>query len=80
MLIFDRFRDLAHAESVAKRIREKLGLNVRVCASQEESDAIDPFPYVLTPPILLVERPVYEQRERAVIAFVKGQEGSFAGT
>ena len=87
MLIFDRFGTRQAAEDFAAAVALEHGLDGRVCDSQEESDTHDPFPFVLTPPIVLIDRPGDdpgadndEAVEVEVIAVVAVFGGSFAGT
>lgn len=53
MLIFHRFESVHVARNFMIRV---LPAASRLYMSQEESNKVDPFPYVLTPPIVLVER------------------------
>lgn len=80
MLIFDRFPTTESADAFAKET------GGTVYKSQAESDAVDPFPYVLEAPIVLVPRPELGDldrevaAEREVAASVVRFGGSFAGT
>jgi hypothetical protein len=77
MLIFDKFSSREQAEAFAATTTKRFGLETIVCDSHEESDQIDPFPFRLYPPIVLVERGHKEQElERSV----QGFGGRFAGT
>lgn len=82
MLIFDRFPSKEKAKAFSEQVYRKTGRKTILCDSQEESDAHDPFPFQLEPPIVLVERdsdtgPQFETKiERGVTAF----GGVFAGT
>jgi len=86
MLIFDKFPDKAQAEQFAAAIREEFYLRAWIYMSQDESDQVDPFPFVLDPPIVLVERPNglstarAIQRETKIEKRVKTFGGDFAGT
>jgi hypothetical protein len=55
MLIFHRFPSAAAADNFAIAVRDRYGLLTRVCANQAHSDQVDPFPFRLTAPIVLVE-------------------------
>jgi hypothetical protein len=56
MLIFDRFPSREQAESFAAATKSRFNRDATIHESQDESDAIDPFPGELEPPIVLVER------------------------
>ena len=72
MLIFDSFPSRSKADAFANAVDAS-----RVCASQMESDSYDPFPFLLRPPIVLVER---GDNEEEVIRKVEEFGGVFAGT
>ena len=73
MLIFDRFPSRTEAEAFAQATE----LKTCVFDTQTESNLVDPFPYLLEPPIVLVERGERDDEiERLVINF----GGEFAGT
>jgi hypothetical protein len=57
MLIFNRFQCLNDAERFAVAVKETFNLGATVYDSQDRSNSVDPFPFELTPPIVLVERP-----------------------
>lgn len=79
MLVLDSFPSYEQANAFASMVRKKFGLRITVCDSQIESDMVDPFPFELTPPIVLVERTegeVEDAIERSVGKF----HGRFAGT
>lgn len=82
MLIFDRFPNQSRAQAFADYCIDHFGRNADVFKSQQESNKVDPFPYQLTAPIVLVERdgdegPELEPTiEQAVTLF----GGTFAGT
>lgn len=80
MLIFDRFPNRVKAEAFAAQISKMFGHDASVYDSQEESNAVDPFPFVLTPPIVLVERKHDNQNETEIVEMVKTFSGKFAGT
>lgn len=74
MLIFDSFPTRHAAEKFA---RTNGGT---VFASQSEPDKVAPFPFVLPPPIVLVERRDTDREERKVEKSVKTYGGQCAGT
>lgn len=78
-LIFDGFPSAAHAADFALAIERDYGLTTAQFASVAESDAADPFPYALTPPIVHVAR-TDEVDERAIETEVEAFGGRFAGT
>lgn len=81
MLIFDGFGSAERAESFAAYVQAEFGKEATVCASQEESDEIDQFPFPLTPPIVLTERALGDfDLERAIESSVTQFGGRFAGT
>jgi hypothetical protein len=57
MLIFDGFPNHKKAQEFIEAVKEifpnQEGI---ICKSHEESDQIDPFPFKLTPPIVLLLR------------------------
>jgi hypothetical protein len=81
MLIFDQFESWETAEAFAAFITAKYNRSATVYADQEESDAVDPIPCPLSPPIVLVERRVVgEPQEQEIEALVGSFGGRFAGT
>ena len=56
MLIFHKLPSRKHAESFACSVTQEEKLSASVYATQDESNAVDPFPYELLPPIVLVGR------------------------
>lgn len=81
MLIYDSFPSRAKAEAFAKRTALEFGRETHICDSQEQSDKIDPFPFALYPPIVLVERD-YDafSHERMIDTKAAKFGGKFAGT
>lgn len=79
MLIFDAFPDRSAATAFAKAVKEKMQLRANVYDSQEVSNRVDPFPFALVPPIVLVERTMGD-RDEVVEEMVVEFGGSFAGT
>lgn len=83
MLIFDRFPSTERATEFVAAVKDRYALDGEVYASQDESDAADPFPFELTPPIALIERPPLtapRKLEAEIENFVQGFDGVFAGT
>jgi hypothetical protein len=81
MLIFDRFNSIQDATAFAIHVRDNFARSTRVCASQKESNQYDPFPFVLYPPIVLVDRD--DSRgliEDEIESIVDQFSGEFAGT
>ncbi len=79
MLIFDGFPSSNDAEAFVKAVSERFKLEATVFDGQDESDEVDPFPFVLSPPIVLVERP-WNETEDVLSVFVRQFGGNFAGT
>lgn len=84
MLIFDGFPTREHARAFACQADAVYHRWAVVFDSQEESDAVDPFPYELVPPIVLVEREEMPERnlqeEDAIARMAVNFSGRFAGT
>lgn len=80
MLIFDRFETMEQARQFALKATAETGLGAVVCESQEESDGIDPFPFELVPPIVLVDRHDSGSVEQLVMRLAPEFGGEFAGT
>ena len=82
-LIYDSFESAVDSKRFAS-IVEALGRNASVHDSVESAMAVDPFPFVANPPIVVVER--MEESEHAgvpdsgITAIAKIMSGSFAGT
>ena len=79
-MIFDRFEDRQTAEGFAEHAKSRFGRKATVHGSQAESDRIDPFPFELQPPIVLVERAGDFSLEDEIEESVNGFGGEFAGT
>jgi hypothetical protein len=95
-LIFDSFKNNANAEEFARDVKQKFQRRADVHSTQiemegegkpweEQADGKlhDVFPWILTPPIVLVERlPGWTDAsdEESVEAFVQQYGGEFAGT
>lgn len=78
-MIFDRFKTRKQARDYAKAIKRYHGLEAKVYLNQEESNKDDPFPFELTPPIVLIERSTMGreiQARRLAVMY----DGQFAGT
>lgn len=79
MLIFHKFPSREHADAFARSVSERVKFSASVYATQDESNAVDPFPYDLTPPIVLVGRGDFGIEE-AIRARVQDFGGKSAGT
>jgi len=79
MLIFDSFSSRKSAKDFAEVVRAKFKLRCGVYDSQEDSDLVDPFPFTLEPPIVLVER-TFDDLEADVENEVGLFNGVFAGS
>ena len=74
------FKSEAEAQAFGVKVADKYGIKrVFLCHTQAESDEIDPFPFLLRPPIILVSRQKPEV-EREIEALVKTMGGQYAGT
>ena len=80
MMIFDQFPSRDEAEKFAAIVMRIDKRSARVFDSQEESDRVDPFPYSLDVPIVLVERNEDCSGEEKYERIVKRFGGRFAGT
>ena len=80
MLIFDSFATIKRAREFAQHVETTFKLEARVFDSREESDKVDPFPFALFPPIVLVDRDDTDGVEEAIEASVVQFGGKFAGT
>ena len=80
MLIFDHFPDRCKAVGFASHVRATTGRDAKVYATQAESDAVDPFPFVLVSPIVLVSREDDLSGEEAIELAVYRFGGECAGT
>ena len=79
MLIFHKFPSRKHAEAFASSVTQREKLSASVYATQDESNAVDPFPYELLPPIVQVGRGDFGIEE-ALRARVQDFGGKSAGT
>ena len=84
MIIFHQFPSTETAEAFVIAVREQFALEGSVHATQDEANIIDPFPFQLIPPIVLIERAddIDDENdlEREVEAAVAAFGGEFAGT
>lgn len=80
MLIFDHFPNRPHANAFAATIRASTGREARVFMSQAESNAVDPYLFVLVPPIVLVPRAGSNAVDDAIEMAAYRFGGEFAGT
>lgn len=79
MLIFDGFESRFQAENFATTVATQFGLVGTVYDTQDQSDAVDIFPFTLDPPIVLVQR-AGSVVEAQVEALAERFGGRFAGT
>lgn len=79
MLIFDNFANRQSAENFMKAVADEYGLTAEIFDNQEQSNAVDPFPFELEAPIVLVQRS-HPSTEEEVIKLAKIHFGDFAGT
>lgn len=79
MLIFDGFDSRFQAETFSTTVAAQYGLAATVYDTQDQSDAVDIFPYTLDPPIVLVQRAA-PKLEARVEVLVERFGGRFAGT
>lgn len=79
-LIFDRFATMEDADEFAAYVVDRYGLAAIVSTKQD--DELEPFPFVLDPPVVYVKRrdPWDQVEERALGASVRAFGGTFAGT
>jgi hypothetical protein len=83
MLIFHKFKSRRKAEAYADAVTAKYKRWTNVYDTQEESNEVDPFPFLLRPPIVLVDRLGVDddlETELEIEQFVKDYGGKFAGT
>jgi len=82
-LIYDSFESAVDSKRFAS-IVEALGRNASVHDSVESAMAVDPFPFVANPPIVIVERMEESEHtgltESMITAIAQIMGGSFAGT
>lgn len=79
MLIFDGFESRLQADTFATTVAAEFGLAATVYDTQDQSDAVDIFPFTLDPPIVLVQRADPELEARVEL-LVERFGGRFAGT
>lgn len=79
-LLFHRFPDVERAERFVQAVWDVSRLDGQVFATFAESQAADPFPFVLDPPIVHIDRDEDPDVERCVEAAVLAFGGTFAGT
>ena len=75
MLIFHRFPSRALAEDFANTAK-RFGLVATIYRTQAESGKVDPYPFKLRPPIVLVERSACDS---LMDSFANFYGGYFAG-
>jgi hypothetical protein len=79
MLIFDHFPTIANAQDFAHWVGRK-GLAASVHTSAADARQRDYFPFMLEPPIVLVERQKTYEEEEAIDKAARTFGGRFAGT
>ena len=85
-MFFDGFPSENQANGFAEAVQKVSGntkgfeRTATVCQNQSESDKIDLFPFVLYPPIVVVNRDVNDSGEEQIKQLASQFEGVFAGT
>lgn len=80
MMIFDRFPDEKRAMNFMRHVERTFGRKAQMFHSQEESNKVDPFPFELKAPIVLVERNDNCTGEGPIRNAAVNYGGEFAGT
>jgi hypothetical protein len=81
MLICDGFGSRERAEEFAVAVMEKYNRAATVYDTQEQSNVVDPFPFQLSPPIVLVERlAIGDELEPDIEDMVHSFGGDYVGT
>lgn len=78
-LIYDRFPAFENAAKFARVVARDFALDVSVFTDADEARQVDPFPFELEPPVVLVSRSD-EATERKVTNLVAAYHGHWAGT
>jgi hypothetical protein len=79
-LIFDGFKSRAQTLAFRRHVELVFARKTWLCETQEEAYEIDPFPFQLFPPIILVARRDDYEGEDEIEESVKSFGGLFAGT
>ena len=79
MMIFDGFDSLKSARRFAAHAASTFGLSVNVYEDADDAHAADPFPWVLTAPVVHVER-TDDTTETRLAHAVARFSGVYAGT
>lgn len=80
-MIFDGFKTRADAEKFVAAMKLRFGLDGQVYDTEEASQAADPFPSVLRPPIAHIDRSDSMYLEKQVeTAAAREFGGEFQGT
>jgi hypothetical protein len=90
-LIFDSFGSMESAGASTKAVRERYGIGAQVLMTEEDAQALDPFPGELHPPVVHVDRergrsifapgePLDADEEDLVVGLVQDFGGTYAGT
>lgn len=80
MMIFNKFPDNKRALNFMRCVERSYGRKAQLFHSQEQSNKVDPSPFELIPPIVLVERRDDCSGEDEITALVNNYGGEFAGT
>lgn len=80
MLIFDSFASMEDAERFAAAIASEFSRETRVYGDENAAFDADPFPFLLRPPIVHVERTEDYEIEDEILPLVGAFGGKFAGT
>ena len=82
MLIYDSFVDLESAKKCQVKLQKKFYCLSIITEDPEQARFLDPFPFELTPPILLVQRPIDDnpEIEKQITDYIIKNGGQFAGT
>jgi hypothetical protein len=78
-MIFDQFPDTGTARAFAASVGNLYHTECPVFENRDDSDAADPFPFGLAPPIVHVPR-MDERAEQRVQEMVRSYGGVYAGT
>jgi len=79
-LIFDNFTSLANAAAFAGEAKTRFGRDAAIYTNADEAAEAGFFPFVLTAPVVLVDRDEDYADEDTLRTLVKNFQGEFAGT
>ena len=83
---FDNFTSYEKALKFAKAVRRQYQLDYAVLTNASWANDIDPVPFGMKPPVVLIARIVDDhnhilfEKEEGIISLVKKYGGQFAGT